>query len=211
MDLQEYQIKNFLSRVDRNFHNYGDIDPNVLFDAADDVRNLFVRFAEDKLDDLDLDQEIEDCKDNIARNKNDPKELKDLEDELQELIDLRTVATDFIERVEDDSIRSKDKKILDKLFFNKDSQLYVDINEIADRFYLVNVADEFNWVVDWTWIYLEEEYGIKSNADFAHAVLENKSIDLDIYNYFDEDSIEKLVKTPAGKRFLNHYFAKARR
>lgn len=210
MDLQEYQIRSFLSRVDRNFHDYGDIDPNVLFDAADAVRSLFVRFAEDKLDDLDLDQEIEDCKDNIARNKNDPKELKDFEDELQELIDIKTVAADFIEKVENESIKPKDKKILDKLFFNKDSQLYIDIDDIADRFYLVNVADEFDWVVDWTWIYLEEEYGIKSNADFARVVLENKPIDLDIYNYFDEDSVRRLVKTSNGKKFLDHYFTKAR-
>lgn len=260
MNPQEYQIKKFLSQVDRNFHDYGDIDPNILFDLANAVRNLFVRFAEDKLDDSGLDQEIEDCKDDIARNKNStkeaieenkkyeatikslqeqlklgsltkdeyndkiedlkrdieyndewirkdgPKELKDYEDELRELTDLKAVAVGFIERVDDDSIRSKDKKILDTLFFNKGSQLYIDINEIADRFYLVNVADEFTWVADWAWIYLEDEYGIKNNADFVRAVLENKPIDLDIYNYFDEDSIKRLVKTPAGKKFLDHYF-----
>lgn len=268
MDLQEYQIRSFLSRVDRNFHDYGDIDPNVLFDAADAVRSLFVRFAERKLDDLDLNKSIEYYKKRIANEEAGEKEaikeikeykdkikiaqkklklgglteddtfeyehdieyyteqldltneylrdeypeiIKDLKDKLQELTDIKTVAADFIEKVENESIKPKDKKILDKLFFNKDSQLYIDIEDIADRFYLVNVADEFDWVVDWTWIYLEEEYGIKSNADFVRVILENKPIDLDIYNYFDEDSIEKLAKTPAGKKFLDHYFAKARR
>ena len=263
MDLQEYQIRSFLSRVDRNFNEYGDIDPNVLFDSANAVRNLFVRFAEDKLDELDIEQDIEWHKKRIANEEAGEKEaikeikeykdkikiaqeklklgnltedetfeyeqdieyyteqldqtteylrdeypkiIKDLKDELQELTELNIVATDFIKKVEDESIRPKDKKILDKLFFNKDSQLYVDINEIADRFYLVNVADEFDWVVDWTWIYLEDEYGIKSNADFVRVVLENKPIDLDIYNYFDEDSVSRLVKTSDGKRFLDHYF-----
>lgn len=263
MDLQEYQIRSFLSRVDRNFHDYGDIDPNVLFDAADAVRSLFVRLAEDKLDDLDLDKSIKyykECivaeengiKEAIEENKkykatlkslqeklksdgltedeideyndeiedlefdiknNDewirdegPKEVKKYRDKLQEFVDIQTVAVEAIKNIENNNIKSKDKKLLDKIFFNKDSQLYIDINDIANRFYLVNVADDFDWVVDWTYIYLEEEYGIKNDTDFVRVVLEDQPIDLDISNYFDEDSIEKLAKTPAGKKFLDHYF-----
>lgn len=177
-----------------------------------------IRIFQDKLDSGNLsdadtetyNEHIEDfnfrLENNIGWIKEDyPKAVKQCKAIIEEYTDLKKVVVNFINNL---SKNKSNKKILDNIFFNKSSQFYINIDDIANRISIINVSSAYNWVTDWVYIYLEQEYDIKTNADFVRAVLE-QSIDLDLTDYFDEDTVRKLAKTSAGKSFLNYYFAKA--
>lgn len=178
-----------------------------------------IRVFQDKLDsgklsDADIEtynERIEDfnfrLENNIAWIKEDyPEVVKQCKAIIEEYTDLKKVVDNFINNLSKN--KPNNKKILDNIFFNESSQFYINIDDIANRVSIINLSSEYNWITDWVYIYLEQEYDIKTNADFVRAVLE-QSIDLDLTDYFDEDAIRKLAKTSAGKTFLNHYFAKA--
>lgn len=178
MNPQEYQIQQFLERIDEDFHYYGNVDANLLYDYASSFRRDFADILEDELD------SIED--ESFALKLND---YIDYLNEHNADEEYRNCANLL-------------KEIFNEIFSTKAYLKKLDLDGYLER----SFSDDFWWVIDWISIYLKNIEKIKSDIDLAYCFLGCSSIDLNIFNYFDKSTIKKLAKTSEGKRFLDNNF-----
>lgn len=185
---QGYQIQKFLKQIDQTFDYYGDIDTNILYDYASSFRNRVADTIRDGLDDY--------------------KSYYDEEDKADAEY-IIPIATDFIRYLENYSAEdsySNCSKVLKDIFEyfpdTKNDLKRVNLGQYLSR----SLSDDFYWVEEWIEIYLKRIEKISNDLDLAYRFLGCPPIDLDVYYFFDKNTIKKLAKTAEGKKFLDAYF-----
>lgn len=167
----------------------GDIDANVIADRLNQIRDNFVYQVDKYIDSLD-------------------KQIKKFGE--KEYTQQKTILQEFIDNIDKGKTTTRDKKLLESVFFDQDSELYIDPDSLCEIEYysaIDDYGDDYDWISDWIKICLKSIDNINSKLEFTYRAILTPKFKPDVYNYFSNKVINALAKTPEGKRYLNEYFS----